>query len=366
MQINGTNPVKKIAMAGGTFAVAMGIGFFMQQGDAAAGYELSTLEPGLEAEIGQTAEGEVMEASYAAATGAMETSAQAIAAVMDASPEPQPAAPVALASAEPESDAMRALTLGEAEPLALEDDVQAIAPQEIQAEVADNALSCESSLSAEPAAAAMVSLNLSAPCQPNARITIHHEGMMFTVVTDDAGAAVFDAPALSAEATFIAAFPNGEGAVAQAEVSSLDFFDRVVVQWAGDAGFELHAMEFGATYGEEGHVWSGASRDVATAARGKGGFLTMLGDPSAAQPRLAEVYTFPSGMMSRDGQVSLTVEAEVTATNCARDIEAQTLQVSPNQPIQITDLTLAVPECEAIGEFLVMGDLVDELVLAAN
>ena len=158
---------------------------------------------------------------------------------------------------------------------------------------------CEHRVSATPAAAALVKLTIDAPCMVNDRFTVHHNGMMFTEVTDANGKRSLDVPALSDDAVFIVSFSNGDGAVAQTTVTSLEYYDRVVVQWAGDSGVQIHALEFGADYDEHGHVWAGASRDSAVAALGEGGFITRLGAEDIYNPQMAEIYTFPSGTSAR-------------------------------------------------------------------
>lgn len=81
---------------------------------------------------------------------------------------------------------------------------------------------------------------------------------------------------------------------------------------------------------------------------------------------LAEVYTFPSAKSVQDGVVDLSVEAEVTNTNCGLEIEAQTLEMTSNGQMKAHDLTLAVPDCGAIGTFLVLNNLVSDLKVASN
>jgi len=233
-------------------------------------------------------------------------------------------------------------------------------------EVAVPALSCEYTLSATPAAAAMVSLSLSAPCLINERFTVHHNGMMFTGVTDENGARDLMVPALSANPVFIVAFANGEGAVASTELTSFEYYQRVVVQWKGPSGLQIHAREFGAGYGEDGHVWADAARDHAYAAMGEGGFMTRLGQEDAVEALIAEIYTFPAGLAVREGSVALSVEAQVTAGNCGVDIEAQSLQFDDTGSLKAQDLTLAMPECGAVGDFLVLKNLLNDLKIARN
>ena len=226
--------------------------------------------------------------------------------------------------------------------------------------------SCEFDLTATPGAAAMVTLELKAPCMVNERFTLHHNGLMFTAVTDEAGNSRMTVPALAENSVFIVAFANGDGAVANAEVSSVEYYDRYVVQWQGQSGLQVHALEYGADYGEAGHVWADAARDMGTAARGEGGFITRLGLPGMEGGRMAEVYTFPTLTAQQDGEIDLSLEAEVTRANCGRDIEAQSLRISGTKPPAASDLVLAMPECDAVGDYLVLKNLFNDLKIADN
>ena len=225
---------------------------------------------------------------------------------------------------------------------------------------------CENNVTATPAAAAMVTLEIDAPCLPNDRFTVHHNGMMFTDVTDDSGKRVLSVPALAADAVYIVSFSGGEGAVAATSVTSMELYDRVVVQWTGQTGLQIHALEYGAAYDQAGHVWMGDARDSAHAARGEGGFMARYGLPGDAHAKLAEVYSFPSGTIARAGDVALSLEAEVTRANCGRDIEAQTLQTGPDGRLKVQEIMLSVPDCNAVGDFLVLKNLLNDLKIARN
>ncbi|QYX57038.1 hypothetical protein K1T73_01055 [Roseovarius sp. SCSIO 43702] len=221
-------------------------------------------------------------------------------------------------------------------------------------------LTCEYLLAAEAEERAMVRLELDAKCLGNERFTLHHNGLMFTGVTDENGHSELRVPALSETPVFIVAFLNGEGAVANATVPEFADFDRVVVQWKGKSGLQLHARESGADYGGPGHIWAGA--DARPDAQG---FLHRLGDASAPEPLMADVYSFPTGSVA-SASVEISVEAEVTSENCNKDIEAQTLEFSNSGEIRSQDLTLAIPECDAVGDFLVLKNLINDLKIAAN
>lgn len=225
---------------------------------------------------------------------------------------------------------------------------------------------CEVTMQAEQRAAAMVHLTVEALCLPNERVTFHHSGLMFTLATDAEGHLETEAPALTEAALYIASFAAGDSAVAMVTVDSLIFYDRAVVQWKGAEGLHLHALEYGAHYGEAGHVWADAPRDLTVAAKGEGGFLTLLGDPTIAEAQLAEVYTFPTATSARDGDIDLSVEAEVTAANCAKELDAQSLQVHEGAAPVVQDLVLDMPDCSAEGDYLLLKNLVNDLKIARN
>lgn len=244
--------------------------------------------------------------------------------------------------------------------LMLGDAPRPVAPQ-AQAEA-----ECTVDMTGETRAAAMVALKLVAPCQPEARVSLKHEGMSFTVITDAAGVAEVTVPALSATATFLAMLDDGNGAAVEMEVDTLSFYDRSVVQWQGNAGVELHAFEFGAEWESEGHVWSGAPRESVVAARGEGGFLTRLGDATLDNARMAEVYTFPTGTAKTAGEVELSVEIAVTEANCGQALRAEVIEVTDARAGAPGELSLTVPGCDAVGDFIQLKNLVRDLKIAAR
>ena len=341
--------VRRYITAGGTLFCALGIGFLMQT-NAQKDKEATLAPEPVEASLLQGA------VSPAAPSGSdpveisgIQLTAASGATLPKPAPQPEtlPEAPVTRAAFDPATGAETPVgDLPKEEP----------APE----------FSCEFNLTATPAAAAMVTLDLEAPCMVNERFTLHHNGLMFTAVTDGDGMSQMTVPALSRNAVFIVAFANGEGAVANAEVSSVEYYDRYIVQWQGQSGLQVHALEYGATYGEDGHVWADAAGDMGIAVRGEGGFITRLGPQDMDDARMAEVYTFPTLTAQKPGEIDLRLEAAVTRANCGRDIEAQSLHVSGTQAPVASDLTLAMPECDAVGDYLVLKNMFNNLKIARN
>ena len=222
---------------------------------------------------------------------------------------------------------------------------------------------CPTAMTAQALPAGLVDLRLSAPCAPLARVTFLHRGMMFTELTDAGGEVALTVPALAANAVFLAEIDGGAGAMAVVAIPEVDRLDRAVLQWQGATGLALHALEYGADYGSAGHVWAGAPHDPAT---GETGFLIELGAPGLPEPLLAQVYTFPHAQASRAGEVALDVEAEVTDTNCGRELAAQSLQIAPGAAMVAHDLLLPMPGCEAVGDLVLVPGMLADLHLAAN
>ena len=225
---------------------------------------------------------------------------------------------------------------------------------------------CQPVLTAETSAGAMVKLSLSSSCHANAAATIHHSGMMVSTMLDGNGGFALDFPAMTEAALFMVELDDGAVAVASTEVPSLSFYDRVALQWQGEAGLELHAREFGADYMTEGHVWRGAPRSMDYAALGEGGFLVALGSPAVIGAQRAEVYTFPTATTRQNGEISLTVEAVVGEGNCNQSIEANALRTERDRGLNVRTVTIEIPSCEASGDILVLNNLIENLIIGNN
>lgn len=336
--------IRVVAMVCGTSALALGAGHFMQSAEAN--------EPVSVARAPQAAVPGAV--PHAGPKDAMAVTSVEMTSADPAAPKDAPA-PAKLPSTPQGTVQLAALG-----------DTPSVITDALPVEVAPATLACDYTLTADPAPGAMVALSLGAPCARGQRFTLHHNGLMFTEVTDGDGHASMMVPALAKSAVFIVAFPGGDGAVASADVDGLDDYQRVAVQWQGNSGVQLHAFEFGAEMGSDGHVWSAARRDVAAAADGDRGFMTVLGDVTQPEALMAEIYSFPTRTAGRNGAVALQVEAEVTPANCARDIEAQALQMQPGGALNVQELTLAIPECDAVGDFLVLKNLLNDITIAQN
>ncbi|MGR3498864.1 MAG: hypothetical protein ACU0E9_08235 [Limimaricola soesokkakensis] len=214
---------------------------------------------------------------------------------------------------------------------------------------------CDLRLSAQPRPGAIAELQLAAPCAPLARVTLRHQGLTVTLLTDAQGEAGVLFPALSRDAVFMAE-AGGAMAVARTELPDMAEWHRVALQWRDGDGLSLHALAPGARYGEPGHV----SRDMAPGTAG-GASMIGLGDPAAPAPRLAEIYSAPVG-----DAAAISVEIEVTATNCGSPVAAELVRVGDAESIASTDIEVTLPGCDAVGELLVLQNLEPGLTVASR
>lgn len=326
---------KEVLTAVGTLTCALGIGFAMQNSEA-AGYRYG--ETGTEIN-----------------TSAPQVDDRVMVSVSD----------IKLTSAMPELDLD--LLLPDAEKPATAQNLPAPVPPK-QSDTAPETVAMVCDLDARAAAqpAAMVALSLTAACLPNAEVTIHHNGMYFTETLNEAGKLALTVPALSENAVFMVSYGDDQGVIAHTKVDDIARYKRVVLQWEGNAGFELHAREFGADYGAQGHVWRATDRGVDGLIKGQGGHVMALGARYVAEPAMAEVYTFPASLALRPGLIDLSIEAQVTADNCATRIDAETLEMRGTDGLRTRSVSMDVPDCAAQGDYLVLNNPLEDLKLAAR
>jgi len=237
--------------------------------------------------------------------------------------------------------------------------------------ITDQALSpfglpCGLSVSTTASEGAIVALDIMDPCQPHSRVVIEHSGLNLTGRTDVMGLLTMDVPVFENPAFFTVRMPDGASDSSLALVPDLGSYYRVAVQWNEDRSLELHAMEFGATYGDPGHIWLDQAGSVDRAVSGEGGFVMQVGSADVPLPMLAQIYSFPRDTLGDAGNVRLTIEAPVTEANCGQDTLARTLELEEDGRVSVIELTFTLPGCDAVGDYLVLQNLLHDLRVASN
>lgn len=205
---------------------------------------------------------------------------------------------------------------------------------------------------------AMIGMTLMAPCLPDADVLISHAGLVFSAKTMASGSLFLTLPALTEEAKVAVKFSSGEMAESSISIPEIKSMRRFAVQWPDSDGFSLHAYEGKAGFDDPGHIWAKNLATPRPAEVQETGYLTLLGDPSTELPMLAQVYTYPSQTKSE-----IVVEAAVTQNNCGFDLMGDAIS-SVAGKVEKTEITVAMPDCAAIGDYVQLPDLATDLKLA--
>lgn len=202
-------------------------------------------------------------------------------------------------------------------------------------------------LSALPPALVLVAV--SAPCRAGEPVRIAHGGMSFAALMDDRGRYHVTLPALADPAEVSVTVGDDAAVSARQPVPDLASVTRLALGQRGRADLGL-AADLPAMGDVPARRVDAQAPGLPTLAQG--GFLTRLGDPALAAPHLAEVLTLPA---DRGGPV-LSLLAGVTADNCGRDLLATLALSAPDRPPATGAISLALPDCDAVGERLVVSD----------
>lgn len=209
---------------------------------------------------------------------------------------------------------------------------------------------------------AMIGVTLVSPCHKSERVVLKHAGLAITARTTETGVLFTDMPALEESATIEVLFKDGDSVTGSLKVPEVAKLRRFAVQWQADDAFQIHAFEDDTGYGGPGDVTRATPHRPAAGLPTDGGFLTILGDDTTELPLMAELYTFPADIKVSPAVV---VEAAVTAKACGRELLGETL-TSMAGKVSVADLSVSMPECSAVGDYLVLKNLVPEMNIASS
>jgi hypothetical protein len=353
---------RKIAMVSAILSVAFGAGYILQNGmggkpqrsaSAERPVAITPLAAGLGTASIPTAlpqaepKGpELPEAAFLPSVPEAAPETAALPNVPEAAPET--AALPNVPEAEPETAALPALPedpYGDASQVTLSGDTT----------------NCPISLDLTAAPKAMIEVTLLAPCRASERFVLRHSGLAVTGHTSLTGAFFTSLPALEEDAIVSILFGDQMEVAAELNLPDLPIYRRIGVQWQAQDNFQLHAFEDGGVYGGEGHISATDPGSRLAGVPSKTGFMTLLGDDSVDLPLLAEIYTFP---IDSNIPVDISIEVSVTSKTCNRELLGELL-LSEGGARVVTDLSLATPDCSAIGDVLVLNNPLPDLKLAA-
>lgn len=244
--------------------------------------------------------------------------------------------------------------------------VGAMAGQDADPGVSAFGLPCDLNVTTSAMPGALIALDVMAPCQPEARVVVEHSGLTLTGRTDAMGLMVMDLPAFQSPAYLTVHMPGGESRNALVHVPDLNDYDRVAVQWEEDRQLMLHAMPAGIDFGAPGHLWADAPGRVEDAVVGQSGVWMALGSAEVDTPMLAQVVTYPRAALSEDRPVALSIDAPITEATCGKPVEARAIERARSGDVDVVPMSLTLPGCDAVGDYLVLQNLFQDLTVAAN
>ncbi|MEM0948793.1 MAG: hypothetical protein AAGK37_15440 [Pseudomonadota bacterium] len=224
-------------------------------------------------------------------------------------------------------------------------------------------MDCDSDLEAVPASGGMIRLTLTAACEPGATILVEHDALSFKAALAPTGRSVLHVPALRTDASVRVTMGTNPPIDLNVQVPDASLYERVALVGPGMDTMSVHALEFGAGPGSAGHV--SAARTAGPT--DPGSTVLRLGAPDLDEPILAEVYSFPTGRDGREGTVRISVAARVTEENCSGTARIRAIHTTGGGVApKITDLSVPMPDCGAVGRILVLKNLVEDLKIARN
>ena len=192
--------------------------------------------------------------------------------------------------------------------------VAASAPRDPVA-TAPTASPCEpAKIASEPLDGGRMLVRVGTPCRAEQSIRFGYGGASVVRKLDGAGRLELTLDLFAGTASPIEiVFEDGTSRELPARASDLDKLEKIALIWRAPVDLDLHAFEYGATFGQPGHVWAeapssalAAREQVAAGRRGRG-FLSRAdngqGSGQGSGDKI-EVYTFfrypdqPAGIVS--------------------------------------------------------------------
>lgn len=152
-----------------------------------------------------------------------------------------------------------------------------------------------------------------------------------TYATNATGSFFLDLPALDPKGEVSLRFHDGSEVTAASPVPDLANHHRLAVQWLDGDRFTL-------------------SGD---------GPITSLGAKATVLPMYAQIITLPAP------DAPLAIEAPVTPDTCGREMMALAVYSNGGR-LTLADLSIALPDCDAKGGFVVLNNPLPDMTLAAQ
>ncbi len=168
---------------------------------------------------------------------------------------------------------------------------------------------CTTNMSTRPGQGGMVRVEIQANCNASQTFVLLHAGLEFGGRFSPNGAAELEIPVLEISPEISVRFDDGAIATAPLnfDLRSVEQTHRVAIAWTAPVNLDLHAFEYSAGFGADGHVWEQNPRQFRDVRRPGGGFHSSF--PAAAiDGQSIEVYTFWTNRRTQPGFMRIVVD----------------------------------------------------------
>lgn len=168
---------------------------------------------------------------------------------------------------------------------------------------------CAPVVSTRPGQGGMVRVDLTADCYASRPFALLHAGLEFGGRFSADGIAALEIPVLEISTEISARFEDGEvvSAPLNLDLRSVEQTHHIAIAWTAPVNLDLHAFEYSAGFGADGHVWEQNPRDFRDVRRPGGGFHTSY--PAAViDGQSIEIYTFWANRRTRPGFMRIVVD----------------------------------------------------------
>lgn len=158
-------------------------------------------------------------------------------------------------------------------------------------------------------AGAFSRISISSACRADAAFVIEHAGLAFGGRLNGSGDGEIAIPVMEETGAAAIRFEDGSGDTFSLNFNwrELELTLRVAVAWTDPVDLDLHAFEYAAPFGADGHVWEDQPSGFRRVRRSGGGYLANY--PATSEGgQSVEVYTFWANSRARRGVARIALD----------------------------------------------------------
>ena len=224
-------------------------------------------------------------------------------------------------------------------------------------------MDCALNLTAKSLRGARVQLAVIAPCHKNKTITITHAGLRFNEIVDGKGKITIIIPVLSDPATIEVSFADGTSKSISAPAKDLSSLQRSGIAWSGQADLQLRVDESYIKASKNTQITAKNTRSYKQSYLQGGGYITTLGNTDVENGGFVQIYSIEN---TQSVFVDFNVVLHDPSHICNTRLMINTVRYSAAFEAQITRKNIAIRNCSAQNENMVLKNTLRDLIVAQS